>query len=74
MKELLEKFYNDVHTREAVKDFIIAELKASAIENVFAKKATAGIYEANRAIENAFEKLEDEFGKKEKKKEPATSR
>lgn len=53
--------------RETVKEFLTDELKKKAISAVFDKQSTAGIYEANRAIEAAFLEMERMFQKPKKK-------
>lgn len=60
--DLLRQFYNDIHTREAVKEFMIANLRETAVEKVFNKGAVAGIYEAKKAIDKSFDKLDELYG------------
>lgn len=62
--DILKTFYNDVHTREAVKEFLLSNLKEEAVERVFDKKAIAGLYEASKCIEKTFSKLEELYGEK----------
>lgn len=50
----LQQFYENVGMRETVKGFILDELKKKAIEAVMNKQSTAGIAEANRAVEASF--------------------
>ena len=75
MDVLLQNFYEDVHMRETVKAAIVEKLKEDATSAVFKKQSTAGLYEANKAVNEFFEMLEDKYGKKkESKKEPEGSR
>ncbi len=64
--DILNQFYNEETKREAVKTFLIERLKEMAIETVFDKKATAGIYEARKVIDRAFERLEELYKPKSK--------
>lgn len=59
----LKNFYNNVAQREAVKEFLIANLKDLTVELAFEGKEVKGIPEAKRAIEKAFEKLDEIYGK-----------
>lgn len=68
MMDFLQTFYEDFQTREAVKAAIIERLKSDATDAVFKKQSTAGLYEANRAVERFFEDLSDKFGKKKTEK------
>ncbi len=62
----LQQFYTNETMREAVKAFLIDQLKEMAIETVFDKKATAGIYEARKVIDKAFDKLIELYKPEEK--------
>jgi hypothetical protein len=57
--DILQQFYNDTATREAVKAFMVDTLREMAVERVFDKKAVAGIYEGKKAIEKSFDRLEE---------------
>ena len=65
---LLGQFYNDEHTREAVKDFLVSNLEDMAIERVFSKKDISGIADAKDVIEKAFIKLSEIYSPVEKTK------
>ena len=65
--DALQQFYENVGMRETVKQFFIDELKKKAIDGVLNKQSTAGIYEANRAIEAGFLELERMFQKNKKR-------
>ena len=60
--DILRQFYSNEIEREAVKEFMIQNLKEMAVDRVFDKKAVAGIYEGKKAIEKAFDKLEELYG------------
>jgi hypothetical protein len=60
----LKLFYENETQREAVKTFLIDNLKEMAVDTVFDKKATAGIYEAKKVIDKSFEKLEEIFAER----------
>jgi hypothetical protein len=62
MNSNLKHFYDNVPEREAVKTFLIETLQEMAIKRVFDKQTVAGIYEANKAIERCFDRLEELYG------------
>lgn len=64
--DILRNFYNNTPERKSVEDFLIANLKDLAVEKAFKGESVAGIPEAKRAIEKAFETLGDIYGKIEK--------
>jgi hypothetical protein len=66
MNEILRQFYNTEAMRETVKAFMIEVLKERAVDKVFNKKAIAGVYEARQTIDDAFDKLEELYGVKDK--------
>ncbi len=59
--DVLRQFYEEETKREAVKNFLIEQLKEMAIDTIFNKKATAGIYEARKVIDKAFDELVDRY-------------
>ncbi len=62
MNQNLKLFYTNEIQREVVREFLVQTLKEMAVERVFDKKAVAGIYEGKKAIDLAFEKLEELYG------------
>ncbi len=60
-------FYNNVGERETVKNFLIDTLKLITVEKAFAGESVSGIKEANEAVEKAFDRLEEIYGKIEEK-------
>lgn len=60
----LNSFYNNQSEREGVKAFLIESLKELAVERAFEGKSVVGIAEAKEAIDGAFNKLEEMWGKK----------
>lgn len=60
----LKNFHSDVHTREAVHAFMLEFLREKAVDKVFSKQAIAGVYEAKKIIDEAFNKLEEMFAEK----------
>lgn len=58
----LVTFYNNEPEREAVHDFLIAQLKEYTVELAFAGKDVSGIKEAAATIEKAFNELEVQYG------------
>jgi len=57
--EILKRFYEDVHTREAFKEFQTNLLKELAIDVIFNKKDVSGFHEANNLVVKSFERLEE---------------
>ena len=60
-EQLLIQFQNDAHTRETVREFMLAQLDKLALEYVYEQKDTKGIAEARNVIENTFIELKEEF-------------
>jgi hypothetical protein len=65
--ELLKRFYQDEHTRNAVKEFLVQCLKEKAVELAFGGRSTAEIKQASEVIDEAWNKLDRLYGKKEEK-------
>ena len=61
--DLLNQFFNDEHTREAVKAFFLAELDRLALERVYDGKDTTGIKDAKETIERSFIELKELYEK-----------
>ena len=59
MTNFLNQFYNDEHTREAVKAFFLEQLDKLALEKVYSGKETTGIKDAKETIERAFIELKE---------------
>ncbi len=70
----LKQFYEQEGMREAVREFMIAELRELAVERVFNKQTIAGIYEGRRVIDQAFNKLDEIYGKIQVKDEESEAR
>ena len=63
MTNFLNQFYNDEHTREAVKAFFLEQLDRLALEKVYSGEETTGIKDAKETIERAFIELKELYGK-----------
>lgn len=59
----LRQFYENKGMLAAVNEFFIENLKRMAVDTVFDKKATAGIYEAKKLLDLSFDKLDELYGK-----------
>lgn len=59
----LNQFYNDEHTREAVKQFLIDQLDKLALERVYSGEDVKGIADAKETIEKSFIELKELYGK-----------
>jgi hypothetical protein len=62
----LQQFQLNEILREAVKAFMIEQLREMAVERVFDKKAISGIYEARKVVDATFDKLEELYAEKKK--------
>lgn len=65
----LVTFYNNKGEREAVKAFMLQNLSEIAVELAFDGKSVAGIPEAKKCVDKAFDKLDELYGKIETPKE-----
>lgn len=72
--DLLEMFYKDEHTREAVKQFQVSLLEKMAIENVFQEGGKDGeaIRQAKDLVEHSFKTLSDLYAPKENPSSPSS--
>jgi len=61
---LLKQFYTNKAEREEVKDFLMNTLAEITVEKAFAGEDVKGVKEAVEAIDEAFNKLEVEYGEK----------
>lgn len=73
MSDPLKSFYQDVHTRDSVKEFIVLSLKEKAVELTFGGKETQHIKLARELIDEVWNKLEQLYAEKKenKRKNPA---
>ena len=62
----LQQFQLNETMREAVKAFMIEQLKEMAVEQVFDNKAVSGIYEARKVVDTTFDRLEELYAEKKK--------
>lgn len=67
MDSQLHRFYNDDHTREAVREYLLDTLDKLALEKIYKREPVDGLADAQEAIENMFTQLGDEYGTKQKK-------
>lgn len=70
MDTILRTFTGDVHTKEAVKEFIIEVIKTEGLEKMFAKEDVSHVAEAYDLINKAFEQLDQTYGIKERPTTP----
>jgi len=66
--ELLKRFYEDEHTREAVEEFFNKELEKLALEKIFSGQEISGIKDAKKVIERSFVELKELYGKDKESK------
>ncbi len=62
MNNTLRIFYSNKNEREAVKEFLILNLKEMGGERALVGESVAGIKDAKDAIEKSFDKLDELFG------------
>lgn len=69
-KQLLERFWNDEHTKEAVRAFQIAILNEMIIEDCYNTGSEMGKAhkQTKELIDNSFKRLDEMFGRKEEPK------
>lgn len=60
----LQDFYNDVESKNNVKEYLVEFLTNEAVRAVFADEDVKGITRAKEIIEAAFENLDTIFAKK----------
>jgi len=63
MNNTLRNFYMNESEREAVKLFLLENLKELAWDRAFKNETVEGIYEAKELIERSFNKLDELYGK-----------
>jgi len=61
-EQLLNRFYNDEHTRENVLQFLYAFIDAEAVRRVYAKEDVSAVADARTLIELAFSSMQDLYG------------
>lgn len=66
-EQLLIQFQNDAHTRETVREFMLAQLDKTALEYVYEQKDTKPIAEAKKVIEQTFIELKELYSQDKKK-------
>lgn len=71
--DILQAFYADQHTREAVKSFLLEQLDEIALDRIYKGENVSGIKDAKQTIEYAFIELGERYEPK-KEKEILSSR
>lgn len=74
MADILKQFYLDTNTKDSVKEFILVYLKDKAVEMTFSGEDTKHIKLAREVLDEAWNKLEQVYGKKEEKKKENPAR
>ena len=74
-QELLQLFWQDENTREAVKAFQVALLEEMAVKDTFDKggENAQAIQQAKKLVDASYKRLDDVFGSPESN-EPKSSR
>lgn len=71
---MLKRFYQDEEIRIGVKEFLLGYLKEKAVELTFSGEETRHIKLAKETVEEAWNKLDQIYGKKEKVKKENPAR
>lgn len=69
MTSSLKTFYDNVPEREAVKEFMVEQLKAMAVSKTFEGEDVTGLKEARDLVERVFDELDALYGRPEPIKE-----
>lgn len=66
-KDLLQLFYQDEHTRNAVKQFQVALLEEMAVKDTFDNggENAKAIQQAKKLVDASYKRLDDVFGEPE---------
>jgi hypothetical protein len=64
--DYLRLFYEQEHTRDAVKAYMLALLDERALKDVYDGQDVAGYKEARKTVEKLFSRLEELYGAKDK--------
>ena len=64
MQDLLNRFYNDVNTRDQVIEFLNSFIDAEAVRRVYAREDVSAVADARELIEKAFSSMEDIYAPK----------
>ncbi len=59
----LKLFYDNVHEREAVRAFLVEQLREMAADMALEGESVAGIKDANTLITRCFDTLDQRYGK-----------
>lgn len=59
----LALFFQNIAMREAVKEFLVANLAEMAVDKTFAGESVSGIKDAKDCVDKSFTKLEEMYGK-----------
>lgn len=66
---MLERFNSDLHTKEALVEFIHSFIDTEALRRIYAKENTDAVADARLLIDKAFEQLEITYAIPERKPE-----
>ena len=64
MNETLRQFNGDVHTKEALIDFLHAFVAEEGVRRIYAKESVEAVADAKDIIDKAFDKLQEIYGTK----------
>ena len=70
MQELLRRFNDDTHTKDALRVFLDEFIGKEGVRRIFARENVDAVADAKILIDKAFEALSDEYGIKLKQETP----
>lgn len=72
MSEILRRFNGDVHTKEAVSNYLVEHFKSEIIRRALLKEDVTSLADAILELEKGFEQLAIDYGIKEQSKQITT--
>lgn len=70
MDTLLRQFNGDVHTKEAVIEYLTDFIAAEGVRRIFRREDVSAVADAKDLIDKAFEALKDQYAIPTKEKAP----
>lgn len=61
MDSILRKFNGDIHTKEALLEYIHMCIADEGVRRIYAGEDVAGVKDARKLIDLSFEKLQDQY-------------
>lgn len=68
--DLLRRFNDDKHTKQALKEYLLAFISQEAVSLIFERKDVSHIADAKDLIDKAFMQIEIDYGVPAKQQKP----